>query len=207
MGEVYRARDATLGRDVAIKVLPEIVSQDIERLRRFEREARLLAQLNHPHIATIHGLEESEGRRFLVMELVLGETLAEQISRGPIPVDEALPLFIQVAEGLDAAHEKGILHRDLKPANVKITPDGQVKILDFGLARVLSAGEDVSAELSQSPTWTRGGDSEAIEGTASYMSPEQARGRPVDERTDVWAFGCCLFEARSPGGKRSTARP
>jgi len=195
MGEVYRARDATLGRDVAIKVLPEIVSQDIERLRRFEREARLLAQLNHPHIATIHGLEESEGRRFLVMELVLGETLAERISRGPIPVDEALPLFIQVAEGLDAAHEKGILHRDLKPANVKITPDGQVKILDFGLARVLSAGEDVSAELSQSPTWTRGGDSEAIEGTASYMSPEQARGRPVDERTDVWAFGCCLFEA------------
>jgi len=195
MGEVYRARDTKLGRDVAIKVLPEIVSQDIERLRRFEREARLLAQLNHTNIATIHGLEESEGRRFLVMELVAGETMAERVSRGPIPVDEALPLFIQIAEGLDAAHEKGILHRDLKPANVKITPDGKVKILDFGLAKALSPAEDVSAEMSQSPTWTRGADSGAIEGTASYMSPEQARGKAVDKRTDVWAFGCCLYEA------------
>jgi len=194
MGEVYRARDTKLGRDVAIKVLPEIVSQDIERLRRFEREARLLAQLNHTNIATIHGLEESEGRRFLVMELVAGETMAERVSRGPIPVDEALPLFIQIAEGLDAAHEKGILHRDLKPANVKITPDGKVKILDFGLAKALSPTEEVSAEMSQSPTWTRGADSGAIEGTASYMSPEQARGKAVDRRTDVWAFGCCLYE-------------
>lgn len=194
-GEVYRARDTKLGRDVAIKVLPEIVSQDIERLRRFEREARLLAQLNHTNIATIHGLEESEGRRLLVMELVAGETMAERVSRGPIPVDEALPLFIQIAEGLDAAHEKGILHRDLKPANVKITPDNKVKILDFGLAKALSPAEDVSAEMSQSPTWTKGADSGAIEGTASYMSPEQARGKTVDKRTDVWAFGCCLYEA------------
>ena len=194
MGEVYRARDTKLGREVAIKVLPEALSQDKERLARFEREAKLLASLNHPGIATLYGLEEDAGKPFLVMELVEGETLAEQIARGPISVDEALPLFIQIAEGLEAAHEKGIIHRDLKPANIKITPDNNVKILDFGLAKAFLPEDDVSAETSQSPTLTRGTALGAIMGTASYMSPEQARGKPVDKRTDVWAFGCCLYE-------------
>ena len=138
MGEVYRARDTKLGRDVAIKVLPEGFSRDKERLARFEREARLLAQLNHANVATLHGLEESTGQPFLVMELVEGETLAERIARGPIPVDEAIPLFIEIAEGLEAAHEKGIIHRDLKPTNIKISPDGKPKILDFGLAKVFA---------------------------------------------------------------------
>ena len=135
-GEVYRARDTKLGRDVAIKVLPEEFSRDKERLDRFEREARLLAQLNHPNIATLYGLEEHDGQQFLVMELVEGETLAERIAKGPIPVDEAIPLFIQIAESLEAAHEKAIIHRDLKPANIKIGPDGKPKILDFGLAKL-----------------------------------------------------------------------
>ncbi len=141
MGEVYRAHDTELGRDVAIKVLPDEFSRDKERLDRFEREARLLAQLNHTNIAVLHGLEQSDGRRFLVMELVEGETLAERIARGAIPLEEALPLFLQIAEGLEAAHDKGILHRDLKPPNIKIGPDGNVKILDFGLAKAFSPTE------------------------------------------------------------------
>ena len=200
MGEVYRARDTKLGRDVAIKVLPEEFSRDKERLDRFEREAHLLAQLNHPNIATLHGLEESGGQKFLVMELVEGETLAERVAHGAIPIDEALPLFVQIAEGLEAAHGKGIIHRDLKPANIKIGPDGKIKILDFGLAKAFSSGEGISAETSQSPTLTKGTALGAITGTASYMSPEQARGKVVDRRADVWAFGCCLYEALT-GGK------
>ena len=195
MGEVYRARDTKLGRDVAIKVLPEGFSRDNERLARFEREARLLAQLNHANIATLHGLEESDGQPFLVMELVEGETLAERIARGPIPVDEAIPLFIEIADGLEAAHEKGIIHRDLKPANVKISPDGKPKILDFGLAKAFAQEDDLSAEMSQSPTLTRGTALGVIMGTAAYMSPEQSRGKKLDKRTDVWAFACCLYEA------------
>ncbi len=195
MGEVYKARDTKLGREVAIKVLSEAFAQDKERLARFEREARLLASLNHPNIATIHDLEESEGVHFLVMELVPGETLAERIARGPIPLDEALPLFKQIAEGLEAAHEKGVIHRDLKPANVKVTPDGRIKILDFGLAKAFE-GEPELSDLSQSPTITRDATrAGVILGTASYMSPEQARGKSVDKRTDIWAFGCCLYEA------------
>lgn len=195
MGEVYLARDTRLGREVAIKVLPEALPQNPERLARLEREARLLAALNHPGIATVHGLEESDGIRFLVMEHVPGETLAERIARGPIPIEEALRLFEQIAEGLEAAHEKGIVHRDLKPANVKITPAGRVKLLDFGLA-IVSGLEGGASDLSQSPTVTREAiESGAIVGTPAYLSPEQARGKEVDRRTDIWAFGCCLYEA------------
>ena len=195
MGEVYRARDTKLGRDVAIKVLPEILSQDAERLARFEREARVLASLNHPNIASIYGLEDSDGVQFIVLELVDGETLAEQIARGPIPVDEALPLFKQMADALEAAHEKGIIHRDLKPANVKVTPEGKIKVLDFGLAKAL-AGESTARDQSESPTITRDGTVKGVLlGTAPYMSPEQARGKSLDKRTDIWSFGCCLYEA------------
>jgi serine/threonine-protein kinase len=194
MGVVYRARDTKLGRDVAIKVLPEALSQDPERLSRFEREARLLASLNHPHVATLYGFEESSGTRFLIMELVEGETLADRIARHPLPIEEALPLFRQIAEGLEAAHEKGIIHRDLKPSNVKLTPEGKVKVLDFGLAKALASRE--SGPQSESPTVTRSPtESGVILGTAAYMSPEQARGKALDKRTDIWAFGCCLFEA------------
>ena len=198
MGEVYRARDTKLGREVAIKVLPEELSRDGERRARFEREAKLLAALNHPCIATLHGLEESEGRQFLVMELVEGETLGERLARGRMSADEAVPLFIRIAEGLEAAHAKGIIHRDLKPANIKIGPDGTPKILDFGLAKALMGtkeDERMPADASQSPTLTKGTALGAIMGTAAYMSPEQARGRSLDQRTDVWAFGCCLYEA------------
>ncbi|TDI34262.1 MAG: serine/threonine protein kinase [Acidobacteria bacterium] len=184
MGEVYRARDSKLGREVAIKVLLPELALDKERLARFEREARLLAQLNHPNIATVHGFEESDGQHFLVMELVEGETLAERIARGPVPPDEALSLLIQIAEGLEAAHEKGIVHRDLKPANIKITPDGHVKILDFGLAKAFTPDDEVSPATSQSPTLTKGTALGAIMGTAAYMSPEQARGRKIDRRSD-----------------------
>ncbi len=191
MGEVYRARDTKLEREVEIKVLPEELSQDRERLARFEREAKLLASLNHPAIATLHGFEDG----FLVMELVEGETLGERIGKGAVSVDEALPLFIQIAEGLEAAHEKGVIHRDLKPANIKITPDGKVKILDFGLAKAFAPQESEVDDSSRSPTLTKGTALGAIMGTASYMSPEQARGKPVDKRTDIWAFGCCLYEA------------
>ena len=183
MGEVYRARDTKLGREVAIKVLPETFVRDRERRARFEREAKLLAALNHPAIATLYGFEDD----FLVMELVEGETLAARIARGPIPIDEALSLFIQIAEGLEAAHEKGIIHRDLKPPNIMITPEGRIKILDFGLARLAEADSDALGQAgSQSPTLTKGTALGAIMGTASYMSPEQARATVVDKRTDIW---------------------
>ena len=192
MGEVYRATDTKLKREVAIKVLPDEFSADADRLTRFEREAKVLASLNHPAIATLYGFEDG----FLVMELVEGETLAERIAKGPIPADEAIPLFVEIAEGLEAAHDKGVVHRDLKPANLKIGLDGKPKILDFGLAKAFAGHEeDVSAETSQSPTLTKGTALGTIMGTASYMSPEQARGKTVDKRTDIWAFGCLLYEA------------
>ena len=195
MGEVYRARDTKLGREVAIKVLPEAFAQNEERLARFEREARLLASLNHPNIATLYGLEQSDGVQFLVMELADGETLAERLRRGPIPVEDTLPIFKQIAEALEAAHEKGIIHRDLKPANINVSSEGKVKVLDFGLAKAMS-GDPVKSEASESPTITRDATATGvILGTAAYMSPEQARGKPVDKRADIWAFGCVFFEA------------
>jgi serine/threonine-protein kinase len=195
MGEVYRARDTKLGREVAIKVLPEAFAQNQERLARFEREARLLASLNHPNIATLFGLEQSDGVVFLAMELAEGETLAQRLRRGPIPVKDTLPIFKQIAEALEAAHEKGIIHRDLKPANIKVSSEDKVKVLDFGLAKAMS-GDPVKGELSESPTITRDATATGvILGTAAYMSPEQARGRTVDKRTDIWALGCCLYEA------------
>jgi serine/threonine-protein kinase len=201
MGEVYRARDTKLNREVAIKVLPAEVAGDPERLSRFRREAQLLASLNHPHIAAIHGLEESDGKPFLVLELVEGEDLAQRLKRGAIPVDEALGIAKQIAEALEEAHEKGIVHRDLKPANIKVTPDGQVKVLDFGLAKAWSgdgAGGGSSGDLSQPPTLAHTGTAAGlILGTAAYMSPEQARGRPVDKRADIWAFGVLLYEMLS----------
>ena len=194
MGEVYRAHDTKLRRDVAIKILPRHFTSDRDRLARFEREARSLASLNHPHIGAIYGLEEADGIRGLVLELVDGETLAERIARGQLPLIEALPIARQIAEALDAAHERGIVHRDLKPANIKITPDGVVKVLDFGLAKAVT-GDAPGRDLTQSPTVTVGGTREGVVlGTAAYMSPEQARGKPVDKRTDIWAFGCVLFE-------------
>ena len=195
MGEVYRAEDTTLKREVAIKVLPEQFTQDADRLARLEREAQLLASLNHPNIAAIHSFEHSDGVHFLAMELVEGETLAQRLAKGPLPVGEALEVCRQIAEGLEAAHQSGIIHRDLKPANVKITPEGKVKILDFGLAKALE-GEIPAADISDSPTRTGEITSAGvILGTAAYMSPEQARGKPVDKRTDIWAFGCVLYEA------------
>ena len=194
MGEVYRARDTELGREVAIKVLPEAFTEDQERLARFEREARLLASLNHPNIATLYGLERSEGIPFLVMELVEGETLEAKVAKGSIPIEEALPLFRQIAEALEAAHEKGVIHRDLKPANIKVTQDGKVKILDFGLAKAFDEPA-LASNFSESPTATRGTAAGVILGTAPYKSPEQARGKSVDRRTDIWAFGCCFYEA------------
>ena len=193
MGEVYRARDQKLGRDVAIKVLPPAFTANAERLARFAREARVLAALNHPNIGAIYGLEEGNGINALVLELVEGETLSARIERGPIPMQTALRIARQIADALDTSHEKGIVHRDLKPANIKITPAGDVKVLDFGLAK--AAGGDSVPDLSQSPTITVGGThAGVILGTAAYMSPEQARGQPVDKRTDVWAFGCVLYE-------------
>ena len=208
MGVVYRAEDTTLKREVAIKVLPEQFTKDPQRLARFEREAQLLAQLNHPNIAAIYGLEEAEGVRFLALELVEGETLAERVARGRLPVEEALEACRQIAEGVEAAHEKGVIHRDLKPANVKLTPEGTIKILDFGLAKAFE-GEMPAADISHSPTlteeMTRAG---AILGTAAYMSPEQARGEEVDKRADIFAFGCVLYELltgkRAFGGKTVT---
>ncbi len=194
MGEVYRAKDQKLGRDVAIKVLPEEFARDADRIARFQREAKLLASLNHPNIAAIHGLEESSGTQFLVLELVDGETLADRIKRGPIPVEEALKLALQIAEALEAAHEKGVIHRDLKPANIKITPDGKVKVLDFGLAKAF-AGEQADLNLSNSPTLSDMATQQGvILGTAAYMSPEQAKGKAADKKTDIWAFGCVLYE-------------
>jgi serine/threonine-protein kinase len=195
MGEVYRASDTKLGREVAIKVLPEAFAQNEERLARFEREARLLASLNHPNIATLYGLEHSDDVVFLAMELARGETLAKRLGRSPIPVGDALPVFKQIAEALEAAHEKGIIHRDLKPANIKVSSEGEVKVLDFGLAKAMSE-DPVKSDLSESPTITRDATATGvILGTAAYMSPEQARGKTVDKRTDIWAFGCCLYEA------------
>jgi len=194
MGEVYRARDPRLGRDVALKVLPEVFARDAERMARFEREAQVLASLNHPNIASLYGLEESGGVRALVMELVEGPTLAERIREGPLPLDEALPIARQIAEALEAPHEKGIIHRDLKPSNVKVKADGAVKVLDFGLAKALE-DDPASSDMRNSPTLslaaTRTG---VILGTAAYMSPEQARGKPLDRRADIWAFGVVLFE-------------
>jgi serine/threonine protein kinase len=194
MGEVYRAKDQKLGRDVAIKVLPEEFAKDADRVARFQREAKLLASLNHPNIAAIHGLEESDGIHFLVLELIEGDTLADRIQGGPVPAEEALKLALQIAEALEVAHEKGVIHRDLKPANIKVTPDGRVKVLDFGLAKAL-AGEQAEVNLSHSPTLSEAATLQGgILGTAAYMSPEQARGKPVDKRTDIWAFGCVLYE-------------
>ena len=194
MGEVYRARDTKLGRDVALKVLPAKFTADGDRLARFEREARMLATLNHPHIGAIYGFENAGSVGALVLELVEGPTLAERLAKGPIPPTEALRLAREIAEALEAAHEKGIIHRDLKPANIKITPAGSVKVLDFGMAKA-AAGEIAEPDLSQLPTVTIGGTREGmIVGTAAYMSPEQARGQPVDKRTDIWAFGCVLYE-------------
>jgi eukaryotic-like serine/threonine-protein kinase len=192
MGEVYRARDTQLGRDVAIKVLPAAFVADRERLARFEREARLLAALNHPHIGAIYGIEQIDGVRALVLELVEGATLADRITRGAMPVADALPIARQIAEALEAAHEKGIVHRDLKPANIKIAPGGIVKVLDFGLAKM---ADSHGPDLSQSPTVTISGAHDGVLlGTVAYMSPEQARGQAVDKRADIWAFGCVLYE-------------
>src|SRR5262245_22410665 len=211
MGEVYRARDAQLGRDVALKILPEVFANDAERLARFDREAKTLAKLNHANIAHIYGVEISAADagshgRALVMELVEGEDLAARLSRGPLPLDEALPVARQIADALEAAHEQGIIHRDLKPANIKVRPDGTVKVLDFGLAKALEQGSGIrhqgsgdyaDARLANSPTITSpammtvGG---MILGTAAYMSPEQAKGKAVDKRADIWAFGCVLYE-------------
>ena len=193
MGEVYRARDTKLGRDVAIKILPPAFTSDPGRLARFEREARVLASFNHPHIGAIYGLEDTGGVRALVLELIDGQTLAERIRHGPLPLNETLTIAGQLVTALDAAHERGIVHRDFKPANIKITPEGVVKVLDFGIAKASS--EAASREASRTPTVTVGGTREGlIIGTAAYMSPEQARGQPVDKRTDIWAFGCVLYE-------------
>jgi serine/threonine-protein kinase len=201
MGKVYRAEDTSLSRHVAIKVLPAEFARDPERLARFEREARLLAALNHPNIASIHGIEGSEGKRFLVLELAEGETLRDRLDKGPLPVEEALETCRQIAEGLEAAHEKGIVHRDLKPGNVMITPDGKIKILDFGLAKAYR-GETTGVDIEKSPTITAHmTEPGVILGTAAYMSPEQARGRPADRRADVWALGCILYECLA--GKRA----
>ena len=210
MGEVYRATDTKLGRDVAIKVLPASLAQDADRLARFDREARTLASLNHPHIAQIYGVEESGAARALVMELVGGETLAERIARGPVVLDEALAIARQIADALGAAHDLGIVHRDLKPANVKITDAGIVKVLDFGLAKAIEPGGRGPGDASMlttitSPAMTQAG---IILGTAAYMAPEQARGKPVDKRADIWAFGVVLYEmvtgARPFGGDNVT---
>jgi serine/threonine protein kinase len=201
MGEVYQAHDTKLGRDVAIKVLPEAFAHDAERLSRFQREAKMLAALNHPNIATIYGLEQSGVTSYLVMELVSGETLAERVKRdGAVPIEDALGIARQIAEALEAAHEKNIIHRDLKPANVKVTPEGKVKVLDFGLAKAFE-GDGASEDIGNSPTLSMAATMEGvILGTAGYMSPEQARGKRVDKRADIWAFGVVLYELLT--GKR-----
>ena len=194
MGAVYRARDTKLGRDVALKVLPDELSADQERLVRLRREAQVLAAVNHPNVASIYGVEEADGRLILVLELVDGEDLAQRLKRGALPVEEALEIAVQIASGLEAAHDRGMVHRDLKPANIMITDGGVVKVLDFGLAKPY-AGDTASGDVSSLATVT--GDDVTREGvimgTASYMSPEQARGRPVDGRSDVWSFGLSLI--------------
>ncbi len=195
MGVVWKALDTTLDREVAVKVLPETFSGDPDRVARFEREAKLLASLNHPNIATLHGFDRSEKTGFLVMEFVPGESLARRIGKGPIPLEEALPVLLQISEGLEAAHEKGVIHRDLKPANIRLTPEGRAKILDFGLAKAFAAESEADPDASRSPTLTAAATQRGeVMGTAAYMSPEQARGRPVDRRADIWAFGCVLYE-------------
>src|SRR5262245_56520142 len=197
MGQVFRAHDTRLNRDVALKILPDAVAGDPDRLARFTREAQTLASLNHAHIAQIHGLEESGGVRALVMELVEGEDLSQRITRGAIPLAEALPIARQIAEAMEAAHDQGIIHRDLKPANIKVKDDGTVKVLDFGLAKALSTDPSGMSgpDPTNSPTLTaRATQLGVILGTAAYMSPEQAKGRPVDRRADIWAFGVILFE-------------
>ena len=202
MGEVYKATDTNLKRAVAIKVLPASVAGDAERLARFQREAEVLAALNHPNIAAIYGLERSGATTALVMELVEGPTLADRIAQGAIPIDEALPIAKQIADALEAAHEAGIIHRDLKPANVKVRPDGMVKVLDFGLAKAMEPTGAMSPGLSMSPTLSlQATQAGMILGTAAYMSPEQARGKTVDKRADIWAFGAVLFEMLT--GKRA----
>ena len=193
MGQVWQATDTQLNRQVALKILPDAFADDPDRLARFTRGAQILASLNHPNIAQIHGIEEAEGTQALVLELVEGPTLADRIAKGPIPLDEALPIARQIAEALEAAHEAGVIHRDLKPANIKVREDGTVKVLDFGLAKALDPNPE--GDPSQSPTLTAAATQMGvIMGTAAYMSPEQARGKPVDKRTDIWAFGCVLFE-------------
>jgi len=200
MGEVYRATDTRLGRDVAIKVLPTSFAANAQSMARFEREAQVLASLNHPGIASVFGLEESSGIRGLVMELVEGPTLADRLCQGPIQLEEALHIAKQMAEALEYAHEHGVIHRDLKPANVKVTSDGTVKLLDFGLAKAME-GDSTAADISSSPTISLAATQAGIIlGTAAYMSPEQARGKPVDRRADIWAFGVLLYEMLS--GKR-----
>ena len=209
MGEVYRARDTRLGRQVAVKILPDDFLKDPARVARFQREAQALAALNHPHIAQIYGFDDSSDIHALVMELVEGPTLADRIAQGPIPLDEALSLARQLAEALEAAHEQGIIHRDLKPANIEVRPDGTVKVLDFGLAKLIGPAEagpyehrDVGAGFSRlegtaSPTITSPAmmtGAGVLLGTAAYMAPEQARGKAVDKRADIWAFGCVLYE-------------
>ena len=194
MGEVYQATDTDLGRAVAIKVLPDAVAHDADRLARFDREAKTLAALNHPNIAAIYGLERSTGITALVMELVAGDTLADRLLHGALPVREALELSAQMADALEAAHEKSVIHRDLKPSNLKVTPDGRVKVLDFGLAKAFDNAPG-DASLTYSPTLSLAATQQGvILGTAAYMSPEQAKGRPADRRADIFAFGSVLFE-------------
>ena len=193
MGQVYQATDTKLNRQVALKILPEAFATDPERLARFQREAQVLASLNHTNIGHIYGIEEAEGTKALVLELVEGPTLADRIAQGPIPVDEALPIAKQIAEALEAAHEAGVIHRDLKPANVKVKDDGTVKVLDFGLAKALDPTPQGDPSLS--PTLTAAATQMGvILGTAAYMSPERAAGKPVDKRSDIWSFGVVLFE-------------
>src|SRR5688572_31869465 len=197
MGKVWRAHHTGLKRDDALKVLPDAFASDPDRLARFQREAQVLASLNHPNIAHVHGLERSDGVEALVMELVEGPTLADRIAQGPIPVDEALPIAKQVAEALEAAHGRGIIHRDLKPANIKIRSDGTVKVLDFGLAKAMEPMAAAGTDATASPTITSPAMMTGVGmllGTAAYMSPEQARGKPVDKCTDIWAFGCVFYE-------------
>ena len=195
MGVVYRATDTKLNRDVALKILPQQFASDSQRMARFQREAEVLASLSHANIGHIYGIEDAGATKALVLELIEGPTLADKIAQGPIPVEEALKIALQMTEGIEAAHEKGIIHRDLKPANIKITPEGQVKILDFGLAKALEGETPQPSELSQSPTLTAAATQAGVLlGTAAYMSPEQARGKPVDKRTDIWAFGAVVFE-------------
>ena len=192
MGQVWQATDTQLNRQVALKILPDAFAADPDRLARFTREAQILASLNHPNIAQIHGIEEAEGTRALVLELVEGPTLADRIAKGPISIDEALPIANQIAEALEAAHEAGVIHRDLKPANIKVREDGTVKVLDFGLAKALDVAP--AGDPDESPTLTAAATQMGvIMGTAAYMSPEQARGKPVDKRADIWAFGVLLL--------------